>query len=277
MFWKKRDELQNLFLAGKVDEVKQFLLDNPAFNVNESLDISIGWRALHYACRGGHHEILSILLAHPAINVNQKDKDGHTPLHFCCFYAHIEVWKILLKDSRVDINWADDYDCTALWWACYSGHEELVKWMVALRGDELDLEKKGRKNSDSGDHTEYTAIEIAGEDHWEGVIALLERFIVNPTQTRHEVRLELGLADTDAAELFALIIFLCDDFLRLKPPSIYVTGADAASNRLFKMAKRLPMELQMMLCCRVFGSTKETILSKDSEPAFKLLAKIFKT
>jgi hypothetical protein len=71
------------------------------------------------------------------------------------------------------------------------------------------------------------------------------------------------------AELFALIVFHCDNFLTITPSA----PGNNPSVRFFNIAKRLPMELQMMLCYHVFGSAKENILLKDSEPAFKTLAK----
>ena len=40
------------------------------------------------------------------------------------------------------------------------------------------------------------------------------------------------------------------------------------------IAAKLPMELQMILCHRAVGSMKQNILRKDSEAAFKSLARI---
>jgi hypothetical protein len=159
---------------------------------------------------------------------------------------------------------ADNYGCTTLWWASYYGHVEVIKWMITLKGYELDLDKKGKLNG-----KKYTVIEIARERNRTEVVSLLERLIANPTQTRHELRVEFGLVDACAAELFAVMVFLCDDFLRIKEP----TTSSAA--RFFNIVKNLPMELQMVLCYLVFGSSKENIKSKDSEPAFKSLARTF--
>ena len=99
-------------------------------------------------------------------------------------------------------------------------------------------------------------------------MSLLERFIANPAQIRHEVRAKLGMLDGLAAEVFALTAFLCDELLQLKPAS------HLAATRFFIMASKLPMELQMILCHRAVGSKKQNILSKDSEAAFKSLARI---
>jgi len=99
---------------------------------------------------------------------------------------------------------------------------------------------------------------------------LLERFMANPTQTRHELRVKLGVLDTLAAEIFALTVFLCDDLLQLKPTS----HPAAAATRFFTIASKLPLELQMVLCHRAVRSMKQNILRKDSEAAFKALARI---
>jgi len=72
--------------------------------------------------------------------------------------------------------------------------------------------------------------------------------MANPTQTRHEVRVKLGVLDELAAEVFALTVFLCDDLLQLKPaPLASTTTASAAATQFFTIASKLPMELQMIL------------------------------
>ena len=43
--------------------------------------------------------------------------------------------------------------------------------------------------------------------------------------------------------------------------------------RFFAIASQLPLELQMVLCHRAFGSRKDLILIKHSEPAFKKLTR----
>jgi len=110
------------------------------------------------------------------------------------------------------------------------------------------------------------------------------------------------MLDVLAAELYAVAVFLCDGPLQIKPalasaathtPATHTpaprTPAAAAirklaiaatrnhlastATRFFKIAAKLPMELQMMLCHHVVGSTKQNI-HKDSETAFKSLASI---
>ena len=94
------------------------------------------------------------------------------------------------------------------------------------------------------------------------VVTLLERFKSYAAQTRHAMRVEFGLVDALAAEMFALVVFVSDEVLQVN---------DTA--RLFNIVRRLPLELQMILCRLLVGSAKETIPGKESEVAFKELAK----
>jgi len=81
---------------------------------------------------------------------------------------------------------------------------------------------------------------------------------------------KLGVLDEAAAEMFALTIFLCDGLLKLE----FLNPDATEAFRFFTVARKLPIELQMILCCRAVGSMKESILSKDSETAFKDLSRI---
>jgi len=100
------------------------------------------------------------------------------------------------------------------------------------------------------------------------VVTLLERFKEHPEDTRHELRVELGLLDDLAAEMFALVVFVSDGLLQVNDVTTTTPTA-----RFFSIARRLPLELQMVLCFRQVGSGKEIIPGKESEVAFKELAR----
>jgi len=99
------------------------------------------------------------------------------------------------------------------------------------------------------------------------VVTLLERFKENPEEIRHTVRLEIGWYDEAAAERFAMMVFVSDGLLQIKN----ATTTPAA--RFFNITSQLPFELQMVLCYYVVGSDKEIIPGKESEVAFKELAR----
>jgi len=116
----------------------------------------------------------------------------------------------------------------------------------------------------------YTALEVAIEKNHPEIFSLLERFTADPVQTHYQMLEKLGVLGERAAEVFALIVFLCDDFLQLEE-----TGDQKqAAIRFIEIARRLPMEVQMIVCRRLVDSVKDSILAKDSEVAFKDLARI---
>jgi hypothetical protein len=100
------------------------------------------------------------------------------------------------------------------------------------------------------------------------VPSLLERFKMNPDQTRSEIRKELGWFEEMAAEIFALVVFLCDGLLEIRKENMSGTA------RFMRMAKRLSMELQMALSFRVVGSMRLNISGRVCEAAFVALAKL---
>ena len=181
-----------------------------------------------------------------------KDHHGTTPISLCCEHGQLAVVRVLLKDPHLDVTLADHTGWTPLWRATCSGHFAVVEWLVAS-GRDLGVNLKGRH----WDGHDYTALGLATKYNRNGVLSVLKRFTTNPAQTRREVRTKLGVLDELAAELFALTVFMCDGLLQLNPAlAITISGIDVV--RFFASMKRLPMELQMILCRR-----------KDSEPAFK--------
>ena len=82
-------------MTGNVQDVKEILRTNPNLNVNwRNENDDDGSTALITACDHGHDSIVFILLAHPDIDVNQKDINGWTPLLGCLL-----VWENLLCSS----------------------------------------------------------------------------------------------------------------------------------------------------------------------------------
>jgi len=188
-----------------------------------------------------------------------------------CDFGKVSVVEVLLKDPRVDVTLEDNWQRIPLWYASLGGKLEVVEWFIASGRDLGDIKSKKGKY----DFNSYTALEIARKENKTEVVSVLERFIANPAQTRHERRVKLGILDALAAEVFALTVFLCDDLLQLKPALASTTAASAAQAlRFFTMASKLPMELQMLLRHRAVGSMKQNILRQDSEAAFKSLARI---
>ena len=244
---------------GNVKKVAELIRRDPRFDVNMELD-GTGYTLLHFACvQGKRSPVIPLLLAHPDIDVNVKDHDGCTPFYCACLYGYPSCVREMLKDSRVNVNETDYDGVTPLWVAADNGNLEVIKWWIAS-GREMYLGEPGDVNSTD-------AIGVAKEEGNTEVVALLERFESDAIQTRHAIRVELGLLDELAAEMFALVVFVSDGLLQIKDTT---TATPAA--RYFSIATQLPLELQMVLSFRQAGSAKEIIQGKESEVAFKSLA-----
>jgi len=265
--------------GGRVEEVAAFLRDTPDLDVNfgDRERWTAGARRIvpgqYLAFYSRHIEIVKLLLAHPAINVNQQDTGGTTAFLIVCSTGAMPVVRLLLEDPRADVTLADSDGRTPLWRAARNGHHRVIEWLIASGRDLGDLEKKGK--DEYGNNQESTALEIASEHENSVEVSLLEGFMADPVGTRRKLQVKLGVLDELAAKVFAFAVFLCDDLLQLKPAFTTMTPASAAADavRFFAIISKLPMELQMVLSRRAIGSMKQNILRKDSEAAFKSLAR----
>jgi len=243
---------------GDAKELAELMRQDPGFKVNVDRDGN-GWTVLHCACHDDSRSaMIPLLLAHPDIDVNVKNR-GDTPFIWACFHGNTPCVRLLRKDSRVDVNEPNFGGSTPLKFTAKYAHSGIIGWWIAS-GREIDLGTPGNDRTD--------AIRVAKEYGKKGVVTLLERFKENPVETRHRVRLELGLVDELAAEMFALVVFVSDGLLQIRD-----TASSPPAARFFSIARRLPLELQMVLCYHVVGSDKEIIPGKDSEVAFKKLAR----
>ena len=242
---------------GDAKKVAEMIRQDPGFKVN--MDQRDGWTLLHFAClENSRSAVIPVLLAHPAIDVNVKSTFGYTPFFSACS-GYTSCVREMLKDSRVKVNEPNNYGRTPLWFAAFYGFLEVIKWWIAS-GREMDLGTPGDEMTDAiGGAKEYGETEV---------VTLLERFKANPVETRHAVRVEINWYDEAAAEMFALVVFVSDGLLRTKDTTVTTSAA-----RFFSIARRLPLELQMMLCFRQMRSAKEIVPGKEREMAFKSLAK----
>jgi len=178
---------EELYLAateGNESEVKRIFKDHPSqLNVNWRNEEDSGFTALHRACQNDHGAIVSILLAHPHIDVNQKNKHGATPSFWAC-YKGFSSFSLLLQDSRVDLNEPNIDGHSPLRWAAYFGYLYLIEWWIAS-GREMDLGEPGNVKTD--------AIDAARRNRKTEVATLLERFSNDPAETRSRVRSGLGI------------------------------------------------------------------------------------
>jgi len=244
---------------GDVREVKEILRNFPTVNVNWR-DNADGCAPLHAACRNFHDPVVAILLDRPDVDVNQRDNNGDTPFLRACYWGNTRCVRLLLRDPRVKINILDNLGYSPLRWASRWSYLETIKVWIAS-GREMDLGQPGNEWTD--------AIAVAEKWGKTEVVALLQRFKTDPVKTRHTTRVNLACHGELAAEVFAMVVFLSDGLLKITQDG----QAQTVAARFFRIAGQLPLELQMVLCYHVIGSPRVVIHRKDSELAFKDLAK----
>ena len=107
---------------------------------------------------------------------------------------------------------------------------------------------------------------------------MIGSFDLDPFTARQRLRELPEIRDTFISDLFALVIFICDGLLTVGAEafasSFSSTLTSRKATRFFQIAQHLPLELQMVLCNRVFGPRKDVVLTIHSEPAFKRLGKL---
>lgn len=247
--------------SGNEEAVGRILRENPEVDVNWADED--GFSAFHMACVYDHDRIVAMLLARPDIDVNRRSRGGDTPFLRVCLTGRTSCARLLLRDPRVtSLNEPDNDGYTPLFCAASWGHLEVIEWWIAS-GRELDLGERG-----GGERA--NALEEARKEHEEEIVFLLEKFRDHPGETRREVRVELGWYDEEAAEVFALVVFLCDGLLRCKARA---ARPAAKRTRFLQVMRGLPMELQMILCYRVVGSAGVLIPAEAREAAFKSLVR----
>ena len=104
----------------------------------------------------------------------------------------------------------------------------------------------------------------------EELLSLVTILRDDPARARLEAKLGFPLQLELVAELFAVVIFLSDGLLQVKTD--YQQPSADKMVRFLIISQQLPMELQMLLCHRVFDSNQDNITSIQAETGFKQLA-----
>jgi len=171
-----------------------------------------------------------------------------------CRHNDVRMVREILRYDLGAPNGKNENGATALHVACYFGNLEVVKMMLAH--DSVDPSP----HSEGGETPFYWA---CTKGHAK-VASFLKAYFHDPIRVREE--LQHNLVDlTRAEEAFAVVVLLSDGYLRARQ----AVFSQSKARRFFRIAKTLPMELQMVLCHRAFGSMKDIITAKHAEEAFK--------
>ena len=98
---------------GNLAEVERLLSAGADVEARDELSQTL----LHYACWGGHPDVVRMLIERGADVGVRDDGDGFTPLHQACFWGHADVARLLI-DRGADVGARDKHNNTPLDFAC---------------------------------------------------------------------------------------------------------------------------------------------------------------
>ncbi|MDF3047236.1 MAG: serine/threonine-protein phosphatase 6 regulatory ankyrin repeat subunit B-like [Candidatus Midichloriaceae bacterium] len=143
---KLNKDLINAAKSGNIQEVIDYLNAGAEVNAKNEGDAT----PLHYACSGGHTNIVKLLLEKKA-EVNAKNVGDATPLHWAALAGHINIVESLLeKGAEVDAKAA--YNRTPLHWAA---QVQDIKTMLLLISHGADAQIRDKSGSTAYDHLTY--------------------------------------------------------------------------------------------------------------------------
>jgi hypothetical protein len=258
---EKSEEFIEAARRGNFQKIKLLSVD-PEVDLNyQRKNSRYGETAFYNACWMGYVEIARYLLnfKERPIYYNQPARATETPFYMACERGREKIVKLLVQDKRIDINRARYENETPIWIACYFGNLETVKSILAS-GRSINLQNKD-------DYYYCTAKWIPDATHQRTVELhnLMSEYQADPQSTRLRLQREQYNNKEMAGELFSLVVYLSDDYFKLKE-------GKEKEKRFFKIATRLPMDLQMVLCNKVFWIDSPIIKKIHSEQGFKVFA-----
>lgn len=216
---------------------------------------------LGIVCRMGYTGLACRLLTHPSINVNVSEYNDKTPFFLACEFGRSELVSVMLRDSRIGINMLSTGQYSPFSVACYNGHLNVVERFLASRR-KLTTETlaKGLVLSDRLVHTPTSN--------------LIRAFQRDPIKRQHLLRLQLGIYVEFSSEVYALIVFYCDDFFTLKDDRFVKKPEEKQSKRFISIVGRLPMEMQMIICKRAYSLTGNNIRGLEFEESMRRIRRL---
>ena len=89
---------------GDLEEAKRLLSTGLNVNTTDQYGHSLLW----LACYRNQTEVVRYLLSQPAIDSNQKDKDGQTALNASLIGGQYQCTQLLFNDKRTDLSLCKD-------------------------------------------------------------------------------------------------------------------------------------------------------------------------
>ncbi|XP_041347020.1 serine/threonine-protein kinase TNNI3K-like, partial [Gigantopelta aegis] len=124
---------------GDIENVTQAITSGANVNVHHPKKDQI--TALHLVSKGGHYNIVQLLLNFKA-DPNICDEHGLTPAHHASQKGRVDVLKLLNEVGRVDINAIDNHGKTPAHHASQKGHVDVLKLLIEVGRVDINVTDK---------------------------------------------------------------------------------------------------------------------------------------
>ncbi len=130
-------------IAGDIEAIRSVL---------ETTDVNVadddGWTALHIAAHRQNRELIRLLLEHPDIDVNARNKWRSTPLMMAANSGNLDIVELLLRHPMILVDLqADYYGRTALIETAVKGHAHIARCLVSYGANVNVSDKTGRSTA----------------------------------------------------------------------------------------------------------------------------------
>jgi len=253
----------------------------------------------HIACYYHLNSTVKVLLSginHSSNNnaINVEDWWGRTPLmEFCRGDSiinnkdiNLDVLRLLLTTTGINLNAKDRYLQTVLSYATGNDNREILKYLLAASATCYDkyieriivtnaviVTNDRIKNMDVNHHHDISDDNSDddnsdNDDNQDDILTDIEvksqgYYLIRYYKRNLSLLLKYQVEVDPISRLFTTIVLLCDNHLILKPVITTTTVTNNINNitRFYNIVCKLPMEIQMLLCHCMFGSSKQNVNS----------------
>ena len=100
---------------------------------------------MHFACLGGHLNVVKYLITEMKCNPESSGYKGQTPLNEACRSGRMDIIKYLITEQDCDPAVTDNYGNMPIHFACGHGHLNVVKYLITeMKGNPKSSGYKGR-------------------------------------------------------------------------------------------------------------------------------------
>ena len=260
-------------------EIIELLLSDKRIDVNHVVN---GQSLLFLACLTSDFEMTKKLLRIPEIDVNAISEDGSTALFMACQIGKADIMTLILTHPKTEPNKPMLDNQTPLSVLLEKNHSQALEAFLAL-ADNVDTEalidvEKGEEMGVPGDYNHTIKslnkrfvlpreVGLVFGSHES--VYVFDEFVNDRRSARARFLKHWKLYYVFSPRAFSLVVMLCDDYFtltQLESPDI------SDIKRFFNIAKRLPIEMQMTLCNRIFGLSDDLITKAALEKALRHLA-----